>query len=695
MTWSVLVPIGLTALGLMYLAIFGQQSVAEWRRNRGARSGRESMSTGPIENLPTPDFQAFLGRDTEVSKLLQLLRPYPFSQHSVVAIDGVGGAGKSALALFVAEHFVRSYRELPESERFDAVIWTSAKPEFLTADGPRARPLRHRNLDDIFDTIAACLGREDITRAAPEHKGDLVGNSLKRQRTLLVVDNLETIDDEGVISFLRELPAPTKAIVTTRYRIDVAMNLTLGGLSEEGAASLLEVQFAEFLPDMTSAEKSRLIELTGRLPLGMVWCAARLRLGESLADILESLSAGSDALASYSFDAIWRQLQGDPTARDALQAMACLPHSASLLLIAGTAEIADLRQARQAVNSLGRLCLVTQDRDTWTIHPLVRTFTLGHRDDMDRFLVRAAVWLASRLRELIGDERVQAISVVQYASVDPDRANLVFIVDWCFARGRWADVKTLVAGMGYFLHARGHWADAVRTWESGSIAARECGDSALESRFLTYLGYMAYFMGNPPRAEFYYEQASRLVPPEPDSYQRGSLSRLSGYLHLAENNLGEALRDFRQGLVAMRTCQNTHGICRLLNDIAEACTIMGDQPAAEAAAQEALARAESAGELIERVRSIRVLAVRARMLGDHRMAWTYAVESRAQALECGWWDDAGKATLELALASSASGRNVEAARLAEEAASYFDRIGSRPGLDQCQRLIANLPRQRR
>ena len=73
---------------------------------------------------------------------------------------------------------------------------------------PRKQALR--TLDDIYTTISVTLQREDITRARPERQAELVRNALTQQRTLLIVDNLETVDDEVVMEFLRELPAPTK-----------------------------------------------------------------------------------------------------------------------------------------------------------------------------------------------------------------------------------------------------------------------------------------------------------------------------------------------------------------------------------------------------------------------------------------------------------------------------------------------------
>ena len=39
----------------------------------------------------------------------------------MVTIDGIGGVGKSALALEVARHYLHHYNDLPPEERFEAI----------------------------------------------------------------------------------------------------------------------------------------------------------------------------------------------------------------------------------------------------------------------------------------------------------------------------------------------------------------------------------------------------------------------------------------------------------------------------------------------------------------------------------------------------------------------------------------------
>ncbi|MER5602432.1 NB-ARC domain-containing protein [Streptomyces sp. NPDC002265] len=702
MSLEVVVPVIVGVLGFVYLVLFGQRSVVEWhaegRRRREDRSSREEASERQIDNLPSPDYAELLGREEEMDRIISVLRPYPHSQHAVVALDGIGGSGKSALALEAARYYVVNHLKLDRSERFDAVIWVSAKENLLTARGTQSRPWRHRTLDDIFETIAICLGREDITRAPAEHRVEIVRNALKRQRTLLIVDNMETINDVSVESFLRELPAPTKAIVTTRYRIDVAVSVSLGNLPAGESRSLLHRLVSRTVDSGTHTDTAvdHLIGLTGGLPLAIVWSAARIRLGMTLDEVVEDLSSGHDDLTRYSFSSILERVAVRPGRVEVMHAVAALPAPVTLGLTAGATGIADQESVRAALHDLVRLSLLQRQDGTWDMHPLVRRhLTPSDPGQRDAILGRATRYQERYLSRLIGDERTQHVRATQYASIDPEWPNIRYLIARGSQEGAHEDVRSLVGGLGYYLHARGLWTDAVWAWETGASSAEDCGDVVAQARFLTYLGYMAFFMGRPTRATYYRRQAERLVATDQPSYQLGSLLRLSGYLARESGNTDQALGYFDRGLEVMRACGNVHGICRLLNDIAETRAQSSHTQEAEALAQEALSRADAEGEVIEKVRSMGVLANIALAADDLGLARAYATESRDQALECGWWEDAGKAFHTLARTEAAAGHHPLARSLAVEAETYFDRIGSERGIAECRAFLAGLPERSR
>ena len=240
-------------------------------------------------NLPQPDYGTFIGREEELKQVHRLLSPQ--SRHFLVTIDGIGGIGKSALALEVAHRYLRDYDRLPPEERFEAIIWTSAKSSVLTADGIAPRQQVARTLDDIYTTIAVTLEREDITHTRSEDQAGLVSRALTQQRTLLVVDNLETVDDERVNVFLRELPSPAKTIVTTRHRIDVAYPVRLTGMPKKDGLALIAQECAKKSVTLTEAQAERLYNRTGGVPLAIVWSVAQMGYGYGAHNVLRRLAA--------------------------------------------------------------------------------------------------------------------------------------------------------------------------------------------------------------------------------------------------------------------------------------------------------------------------------------------------------------------------------------------------------------------
>ena len=259
-----------------------------------------------IQNLPVkqnlPNSRKFVGREEEIEKVLAVLRPYPHSQEHLITIDGVGGIGKSALAIEVAHRLLRQYPHTNPAQRFDAIIWTSAKRDLLTADGVFPRLQIIRSLEQIYIVIAFVLNQPDIMQLKIDEQFNAIRKILAQQRTLLIVDNLETIDDEEIISFLRELPAPTKCIVTSRHRIDVAFPVRLLGMEEEEANALINSECFRHGIALTPVEAKRLFVRTGGVPLAIVLSIAQIAKGFGVNAVLDRLGKHTDDVARFCFD---------------------------------------------------------------------------------------------------------------------------------------------------------------------------------------------------------------------------------------------------------------------------------------------------------------------------------------------------------------------------------------------------------
>lgn len=220
----------------------------------------------PYHNLPQPDYTVFVGRHKELAWLRQRL--LPSDRVWEIEIVGLGGVGKSSLAHAIAYECYKHYKDLPFDEHFDAIIWISAKEEILTIGGrEKVGPpgLISRTLEEMYTTIAQTLDREDITRAIPEERDHLVQ---KAQRTLLIVDNLEGVKDERVKSFLRNLPVPTKCIITSReQKIGTADVKELNGLSPEEAEKMIIEESTDRGIVLDEEQRKRVFRRTSGLPL--------------------------------------------------------------------------------------------------------------------------------------------------------------------------------------------------------------------------------------------------------------------------------------------------------------------------------------------------------------------------------------------------------------------------------------------
>ncbi|MBD5633569.1 MAG: helix-turn-helix domain-containing protein, partial [Candidatus Eremiobacteraeota bacterium] len=159
------------------------------RKPRGARasSGRRSNDALPLQ--PT----SFFGREAETARIEQLLR-----QHRIVTIVGVGGVGKTRLALHVAERLKREYTDDVRFVDFSSLT--------------DARGLEQK--------VAAAIGSP--TLRSPDY--DELLASTEERAMLLLFDNCEHVLEEIATmsaAMVRKTPH-VRILATSRERLRIA-----------------------------------------------------------------------------------------------------------------------------------------------------------------------------------------------------------------------------------------------------------------------------------------------------------------------------------------------------------------------------------------------------------------------------------------------------------------------------------------
>ncbi len=362
--------------------------IAEYRQ-KIAELERRMRELLPRHNLPPRDYERFVGRQKELAEVRRLLLPYPRSRAYVVTIDGIGGIGKSALALETAYTYCDQYAALPEAERFEALVWVSAKRTYLTTGGLVERRQAFRTLDDLFTAIAQVLDFPAITRAPAQEQRAIVEQVLREQRTLLLLDNLEAVDDEDLLVFLRELPDPAKALVTTRHRIDVAHPVRLAGMPHADALALIDQEAARKDVTLAVEEREALWQRTGGVPLAIVWSVGLMGLGGSVESVLRRLGQGQSDIARFCFEESVAQIRGKDAHR-LLLALALFAADASreaLGVVAGLGE--DEFGRDMGLEELLRLSLVNKEGERFSLLPLTRSFVQSEAEKQEDWMVAA------------------------------------------------------------------------------------------------------------------------------------------------------------------------------------------------------------------------------------------------------------------------------------------------------------------
>lgn len=210
--------------------------------------------------LQTKPYQTLVGRNAYVDELCTVLAD-PMAR-PLVAIDGMGGIGKTALAYEIADRCLKQ-------QLFDQVVWFSAgKDQLGNGDAVTFR--------SILTTLGQTVGAPDLAQLSDVQQIIRLRALLQRWRILLILDNLENaIEPQALlIEKLRPLLGKSKALLTSRQRFTGdGYVLHLDGLTIPDAHEFLLQEVAargiHTLKNADSAELTKVAVKTGGSPLAM------------------------------------------------------------------------------------------------------------------------------------------------------------------------------------------------------------------------------------------------------------------------------------------------------------------------------------------------------------------------------------------------------------------------------------------
>ncbi|MHB8271181.1 ATP-binding protein [Bradyrhizobium sp.] len=251
-----------------------------------------------------PNCEKFIGRREKVDEVKTKLG----LRHPVIALDGLGGVGKTAIA-------IQAVRELyDDTGRYLFIASLSAKSKmWLGHVSPRAASFAglHGLLSGIADVIPEVQKTDDTHKL----KASLI-DFMKDINGLILVDNLEEIYDDGVFKFLsQEVPAPVKVLVTSRIAKDLgALTISIPAMASEESRDLLALELDRlgYEPKKEDEEHvAAILQGGGGVPLAIKWAAqlaaARRSIKEASA-ILRGAGLGKQEFLSFCFATMYDAL---------------------------------------------------------------------------------------------------------------------------------------------------------------------------------------------------------------------------------------------------------------------------------------------------------------------------------------------------------------------------------------------------
>jgi len=457
------------------------------------------IETGAVAALHLPynlsRRSEFVGREAYKVQVHAALR----SRAYLVSIEGIGGIGKTSLALEVAyECWQASAGQVLRDDvaTFDGFIWVTAQGRALT-------------LNEVLDAVARTLDYPGIAQKPLEEKRPAVCRLLQAGRYLLVVDNYETITDKAISEFLIELPEPTKALITTREQnLSRVSAIALKGLEEAEALELLRGEGRRLgMTALVQAEDAvllRLYKATGGAPLALKWAVGQIKQkGQSLDTVLDALYGARGDIFDHTFARSWQLLSTD--AQLALCVMPLFVHSASREALEAASELHHFA-LDEALGQLVEMSLVnaTDELDVtrrrYSIHPLTRAFAGARlREDGSHetvLMLRVADYYRRRCAELGIWGNVSGFSWFEM-----ELPNLFSVIEWAYAVQKWNLVTSIFKDFYHFLGTCAYWQERIRYGELALDAARQANDLSAQAMCWDALGWIFNRQGRFAEAE--------------------------------------------------------------------------------------------------------------------------------------------------------------------------------------------------
>jgi DNA-binding SARP family transcriptional activator/tetratricopeptide (TPR) repeat protein len=606
---------------------------------------RSAGLPGTPAELPH-NIAGFAGREAELTRLHALVRrggrAASHQAVSIAAIDGVAGAGKTALAVRFAHQVAH---EFPDGQLFlDLGGFGSGEPPAT----PSAA------LERLLEGLGA--DPEQIPRGLDEQSARY-RSALAGRKSLIVLDNAASADQVRPL-----LPGDGSCLVVVTSRnaltglvaVDGAVRIALDVLSAGESVELLASAVGASRVAAEPAAAAQLAGLCGHLPLALRIAAARTATHphHALADLAAELAIEHQRLDLLTADEVtsvraafcWSYRTLPATAARAFRLLGLHPGT-DIDAAAAAALTADPDPG--PLDALVAACLLqATGKSRYRMHDLVRLYAservLADDGEADRAAAveRLLTWylhtadaadrmlIPGRRRVPLASARLPTARTFStyhdaLAWCDAERPNLVAVTRQAAEAGDHATAWQLPVALWGYLMVRKPWSQWVETHQIALASARHLADGSGEAHVLGSLAFAHLDQRRYSEAIADMSAALRWCRSSGDRWGAAIALLVLG---IARRQLGDqtaARRSWHKALTIWRQIGDDWGAAHTLNNLGDSYRDQGHPDMAIRCLQEALEILARAGDRWGQARTLTNLGSSLGDLQRHREAIGY------------------------------------------------------------------------
>lgn len=630
-----------------------------------------------LHQLPSPP-RDFTGRAQELSELMRALEQ---GGVTISGLQGLGGVGKTTLALKLAQQLIPRY---PDAQFYLDLKGTSKTP--LSA----------------ADAMAHVIRAYHPTAKLPEDEAELSAiymSVLHNQRALLLMDNaLDCNQVEPLIP-----PESCGMLVTSRQ------HFTLPGLFAKNLDTLPVEDARKLLLKIApriSEQADMIAKLCGYLPLALRLAASALaeRVDLSIADYVQRLTDARQRLevldeVKASLGLSYELLK--PDIQEQWRVLAVFPDTFDLAAVAAMWEIDD-NAMQDVLSDLVKYSLLEWDEATarYRLHDLVRLFAaiILSEAERDKGLRRHASHYLIKSKE--------AKDLYSQGGEALKRGLVLFDLEWTNIQAGqlWAEKHTdkddvaarlcsayPIAGVS-LLELRQHPRERIHWLESALAAARQLKNRGAEGVRLGNLGNVYWELGETQRAIEFYEQGLAIVREIRDRRSEGIALGALGFAYKSLGETHRAIEFYEQYLSITREIGDQRLEGHAIGSLGEAYAKLGEARRAIELYEQHLTLARKTGDRRGEGYALGSLGIAYAKLGETRRAIEFYEQRLVIAREIGDRRGEGTALWNMSWALYKLGERDEGLAHAEAALEIYEQI-EHPSVAKVRKQLAEWRRQ--